>query len=46
MIHFCEIILNFDQWFSRCCLKDFLSWALMALLFGEAYSLGTKVEKC
>ena len=25
---FCEIILNFGQWFRRCCLKDFLSGAL------------------
>ena len=22
--HFCEIILNLDQWFRRCCLKIFL----------------------
>ena len=30
---FCEIILNFGQWFRRrCCLKDFLSGALAALL--------------
>ena len=29
----CEIILNFGQWFRRCCLKDFLSGALVALLF-------------
>ena len=21
---FCEIILNLDKWFRRCCLKDFL----------------------
>ena len=34
---FCEIILNLGQWFrSRCCLKDFLSGALAALLFGGA----------
>ena len=33
-VHFCEIILNSDQWFRRCCLKDFLSGALAALLFG------------
>ena len=26
--HFYEIILNLDQWFRRCCLKDFLSRAL------------------
>ena len=32
---FCEIILNFDRWFRRCCLKDFLSRAMAALLFGE-----------
>ena len=32
---FCEIILNLGQWFRmRCCLKDFLSGALAALLFG------------
>ena len=31
----CEIILNLDQWFRRCHLKDFLSGALAALLFGE-----------
>ena len=35
--HFCEIILNLGQWFgSRCCLKEFLSGALAALLFGGA----------
>ena len=28
-----KIILNLDQWFRRCCLKDFLSGALAALLF-------------
>ena len=34
---FCEIILNWDQWFrKRCHLKDFLSGALAALLFGGA----------
>ena len=34
---FSEIILNSSQWFrSRCCLKDFLSGALAALLFGGA----------
>ena len=32
---FCEIILNLGQWF-RCRLKDFLSRALAALLFGGA----------
>ena len=32
---FCEIILNMGQWF-RCRLKDFLSGALAALLFGCA----------
>ena len=32
----CEIILNFVQWFRRCFLKDFLSGALAALLFGGA----------
>ena len=24
---FCEIILNFDQWFRRCCLLIFLIWS-------------------
>ena len=34
---FCEIILNLDQWFRRrCCLKDFLSGALAALLCSGA----------
>ena len=34
---FCEIILNLGQWFRRRCgLKDFLSVALAALLFGGA----------
>ena len=34
---FCEIVLNLGQWFRRkYCLKDFLSGALVALLFGEA----------
>ena len=33
----CEIILNMGQWFNRgCCLKDFLSGALAALLFSVA----------
>ena len=33
----CEIILNLDKWFRRRChLIDFLSGALVALLFGEA----------
>ena len=33
---FCEIILNLGHWFrSRCCLKDFLSGALAALLYVE-----------
>ena len=32
--HFCEITLNLDRWFRRCCLKDFLSRALEVLLFG------------
>ena len=30
----CQIILNLDQWFRRCHLKDFLSGALAALMFG------------
>ena len=29
----CEIILNLDVWYRRCCLKDFLSGALAALVF-------------
>ena len=34
---FCEIISNLGQWFRRrCCLKDFLSGALAALLFSGA----------
>ena len=34
---FCEIILNLGQRFRRrCCLKDFLSGALAALLFRGA----------
>ena len=33
---FCEIILNLGLWFRRCCLTDFLSGALAALLFGGA----------
>ena len=34
---FCEIILNVGQWFRRRChLKDFLSGALVALLFSGA----------
>ena len=34
---FYEIILNLGQWFRRrCCLKDFLSGALAANLFGVA----------
>ena len=34
---FCEIILNFGQWFKRrCSLKVFLSGALTTLLFGGA----------
>ena len=35
--HFCEIILNLDQWFRRRChFEDFLSGALAALLLGGA----------
>ena len=37
-VHFCEIILDLDQWL-RCRLKDFLSGALADLLFGEAEPL-------
>ena len=31
--HFCEIILNLNQWLRRCHLKVFLSRALEAILF-------------
>ena len=30
---FCEIILNLDLWYRRCCLKDFFSGALVTLVF-------------
>ena len=30
---FCETILNLGQWSRRCCLKYFLSGAMVALLF-------------
>ena len=33
---FCEIILNLGQWLRKRCLKDFLSGAVAALLFGGA----------
>ena len=33
---FCEIILNLDNWFRRCHLKDFLSRALETLMFDGA----------
>ena len=34
---FCEIILNLGQWFrKRCSIKDFLSGALVVILFGGA----------
>ena len=43
---FCEIILNLDKWFRRCCLKIFLIWssgvvsrALAAPLFSGAEPL-------
>ena len=37
---FFEIILNLGQWFRRrFCFKDFLSGALVALLFGGAVQL-------
>ena len=37
--HFCEIILNLDQWFKRCHLKIFLSRAERNILgnFGRGY---------
>ena len=35
--HFCEIILNLDQWFrKRCLLKIFLFLALAAILISGA----------
>ena len=33
MEHFCEIIMNLNQWFRRCRLKDLLSGDLAVLLF-------------
>ena len=37
--HFCEVVLNLDQWFSRRChFKIFLSRALVAILFGGVES--------
>ena len=36
---FCEIIMNLGQWFRRCCLKVFLSGAVVVLLFGGAEPL-------
>ena len=33
---FCEIILNLDLYFRRCCLKDFSLGALVALVFKGA----------
>ena len=33
---FCEIILNLDQWFRRCRLKDFLSRALVPIVLSVA----------
>ena len=33
---FCEIILNFEQWLRICCFKEFLSRALVALMFRGA----------
>ena len=43
---FCESILNLGQWFKRrCCLKDFLSGALAALLFGGEESLIQGLQK-
>ena len=35
---FFKVILNLDQWF-RCCLKDFLFRALVALMFSGAEPL-------
>ena len=35
----CCKILNLDLWYGRCCLKDFLSGALAALLFSGANHL-------
>ena len=33
---FCEIISDLGKWFRRCHLKDFLSTALAAFMFGGA----------
>ena len=43
---FCEIILNLDQWFRSCCLKNFLSRALAALMLsgGEHFMQFCKGE--
>ena len=35
-VQFCEIILNLDEWFRRCHLKDYLSGALVAIVFSGA----------
>ena len=33
---FCEFILNLGQWFRRCPIKNFLSGAMVTLLFSGA----------
>ena len=38
--HFCEIILNLDEWFRRCRFKIFLSRARAAILSGGAKPFG------
>ena len=45
---FCEIILNLDQWLRRCCLKNFLSRALVALfpaVRNQLYNFGKGHQK-
>ena len=34
VVYSCEIILNLDQWFRICLLKNFLFLALLAISFG------------
>ena len=45
---FCEIILNLDQGFRRCHLKDFLSRALVTLVVSgaEPFMLSWKRASC
>ena len=42
-VYFCEITLNLDQWFRRRLrLKDFLSGALLGVLFGALLVAGIR----